>query len=448
MAGGYFNQATGQYATVPGGVSNVAGAQYSFAAGRQAKAYHQGAFVWADSQGVDFVSTANDQFNVRAQGGVRFVTGGAGMTVDGQPVGGGGSGWQLGGNNISAGQFLGSINNQPLIFMVNSNQALRLEYGYDSGDDSAAPNVFGGYSGNVVSNGFYGDYCIASGEFTTASGVASTAMGEHSTAGGEASIAMGSYTLASGATSFAAGRQAKAINDGAFVWADSQNADFSSTANDQFLIRAQGGVGINMNNPNGASLSVQGNRTGGWQNAVGWFENTNTSASAAPALRVVCDGGTNLDGALSVSSNGKGLIAEFGNASTFVVTITNDGTIYCKNTVLTSDRNAKENFTELDAKSILAKVVALPMTQWNYKDNPTDVRHIGPMAQDFHVAFGLNGADETHISTVDEGGVALAAIQGLNQKVESENAALRNENAQLKQRLDVLERIILKQKAN
>ncbi len=41
-----------------------------------------------------------------------------------------------------------------------------------------------------------------------------------------------------------------------------------------------------------------------------------------------------------------------------------------------------------------------------------------PMAQDFHAAFGLNGGDDKHISVIDEGGVALAAIQGLNQKLE------------------------------
>jgi hypothetical protein len=37
-------------------------------------------------------------------------------------------------------------------------------------------------------------------------------------------------------------------------------------------------------------------------------------------------------------------------------------------------------------------------------------RHIGPMAQDFYSAFGL---DDKRITTIDEGGVALAAIQGL-----------------------------------
>jgi len=35
------------------------------------------------------------------------------------------------------------------------------------------------------------------------------------------------------------------------------------------------------------------------------------------------------------------------------------------------------------------------------------------MAQDFYAAFGL-GDDNKHIATIDESGVALAAIQGLN----------------------------------
>ncbi|CAM3987306.1 hypothetical protein MEZE111188_19330 [Mesobacillus zeae] len=44
--------------------------------------------------------------------------------------------------------------------------------------------------------------------------------------------------------------------------------------------------------------------------------------------------------------------------------------------------------------------------------------HIGPTTQDFHADFGLNGEDNKHISNVDIQGVALAAIQGLNEKNE------------------------------
>ena len=73
VGGGNLNQATNGYATIPGGYGNIARGQYSFAAGQRAQALHQGAFVWADSQSSAFASTNNDSFNVRAQGGARFV---------------------------------------------------------------------------------------------------------------------------------------------------------------------------------------------------------------------------------------------------------------------------------------------------------------------------------------------------------------------------------------
>jgi hypothetical protein len=72
-------------------------------------------------------------------------------------------------------------------------------------------------------------------------------------------------------------------------------------------------------------------------------------------------------------------------------------------------------------------------------------RHIGPVAQDFYAAFGLNGGDDKHISTVDEGGVALAAIQGLNQKLnqkDAEIAALKQQNEAMEQKLDALEKLV------
>jgi hypothetical protein len=87
---------------------------------------------------------------------------------------------------------------------------------------------------------------------------------------------------------------------------------------------------------------------------------------------------------------------------------------------------------------VLAKVAALPLSEWNYKLEGAGRRHVGPMAQDFQAAFGLNGGDDKHISVVDETGVALAAIQGLNAKSER----LEAENAALKLRLEKLERML------
>ena len=75
VGGGWSNTASGYAAAVPGGRDNTAWGNYSFAAGYRAKANHQGAFVWADSTDADLASTADNQFAVRATGGVSFTTG-------------------------------------------------------------------------------------------------------------------------------------------------------------------------------------------------------------------------------------------------------------------------------------------------------------------------------------------------------------------------------------
>ncbi len=82
IGGGGGNTNGASYATVPGGFRNYAAGQYSFAAGRQSKAMHNGAFVWADSTAADFNSTAPDQFLVRASGGLYLYNGAAGVNVD------------------------------------------------------------------------------------------------------------------------------------------------------------------------------------------------------------------------------------------------------------------------------------------------------------------------------------------------------------------------------
>jgi hypothetical protein len=140
-------------------------------------------------------------------------------------------------------------------------------------------------------------------------------------------------------------------------------------------------------------------------------------------------------------------VDQYGNL-TNAGSIYSAGNVYAHGVLLTSDRNAKENFQPLDAQTVLAKVAGLPVTEWNYKSDSEVQKHIGPMAQDFQAAFQLS-ADDKHISVVDEGGVALVAIQGLNEKVENDQrtaeAQLKNlatENAELKARLEKLEQLL------
>src|SRR4051812_16411961 len=101
-----------------------------------------------------------------------------------------------------------------------------------------------------------------------------------------------------------------------------------------------------------------------------------------------------------------------------------------------SDRNLKENFTPVSPREVLDKVAAMPISRWNFKGDAT-TPHVGPMAQDFHAAFGL-GTDEKHIATVDADGIALAAIQGLNEVVKEKGAKI----SRLEKQLSDLEALV------
>jgi hypothetical protein len=107
-----------------------------------------------------------------------------------------------------------------------------------------------------------------------------------------------------------------------------------------------------------------------------------------------------------------------------------------------SDRNAKKNVEPVDYQSILDKLAKVPVDQWNYNwEKDSDVPNIGPMAQDFKAAF-FPGRDDKGITTLEFDGVELAAIKGLNQKVDEKEAKIQaqaSEIAQLKARLDKLE---------
>ncbi|MEO7431488.1 MAG: tail fiber domain-containing protein [Dokdonella sp.] len=102
-----------------------------------------------------------------------------------------------------------------------------------------------------------------------------------------------------------------------------------------------------------------------------------------------------------------------------------------------SSRTFKDTIAAVDPRAVLDKLVAMPVATWFYKDAHTDGQHMGPIAEDFAQTFGL-GSNEKYIGTVDESGVALAAIQGLNHKVEAENSSLKKQNADLRSEMDVI----------
>jgi hypothetical protein len=221
---------------------------------------------------------------------------------------------------------------------------------------------------------------VAGGSANMATGNDSAvAGGVHNTASGtESFVAGGSGNTASGALSFAAGENANATDDHSFVWGDGSQAA-NSTGVNTFSVLATGGIGLF---PGGATVGIY---DGGWS-----------------------------------------------------CTVSNGSTSWA----CSSDRKLKENFKTLDQRDVLRRVVAMPVTSWTFIGHPERL-HIGPVAQDFHASFGLGDPkDDTHIDLGDSQGVALAAIQGLNAKVEDQAltiGALQREIAELRERLSAAE---------
>lgn len=186
--------------------------------------------------------------------------------------------------------------------------------GNDNADPSDARNatVAGGMGNTASGRGS----SIGGGRFNTASGLFATVPG-------------GFLNEATNTCSLAAGCKARANHHGSFVWSDAFPTDtgpiFSSSADNQFNVRANGGVRIAS-----ATHSTTGAILAGVQLAPG--------ASAWSVL---------------------------------------------------SDRNAKENFELADGRDTLERLAGVPIETWNYKTQDSGIRHMGPMAQDFYGAFGL-----------------------------------------------------------
>jgi len=306
-------------------------------------------------------------------------------------------------------------------------------------------SAIGGGGGNMITV-LAGDATVAGGSQNTSGGLVSTvgggdsnsSLGDYATvSGGKTNRATGMYStvpggtdnVASGLYSFAAGTHAKANHDSAFVWADELPADFVSTAGNQFLIRASGGVGIGTNKPFG-QLHVAS------PNPIPQIWITQNTPTDYTRLRMKV--ATNQFWEMDVSP-GPTPALQFWTGS-LRMSIDYSGNVSALSFTPTSDRNAKENFESVNPMDVLDKVAALPISRWNFK-NDAGTTHLGPMAQDFRAAFNV-GPDDKHIATVDADGVALAAIQGLNQKLTDELKRRDAENAEMKQQLKELKQLV------
>ena len=112
------------------------------------------------------------------------------------------------------------------------------------------------------------------------------------------------------------------------------------------------------------------------------------------------------------------------------------GDVTANGVLLTSSREKKTDFKQIDNDSILNELTQLEVSEWRYKHDSYDKRHIGPFAEEFRDRFGLG--DGKHISAVDLDGVSLAAIKALANR----NKHLEQDNSEIRAELDDLRRMI------
>jgi trimeric autotransporter adhesin len=95
-----------------------------------------------------------------------------------------------------------------------------------------------------------------------------------------------------------------------------------------------------------------------------------------------------------------------------------------------SDRLSKRDVVDVDAQRVATFVSKLNVPSWGFTADENQARHIGPMAEDFHLAFGL-GVSNHQIGVVDEAGVSLEAIKGLALELDAKEQTLEHLRVQV-----------------
>lgn len=467
VAGGRLNEATGTEASVGGGSQNDATANHARVSGGRRN----------DATGIR--STVGGGEQNAASGIESTIGGGAYNEVTGLcgTIAGGGSADRLGRPTTSNrvyddyGTVGGGGNNQAGV--------------EDDGTDAEFATVAGGESNAALAShatvGGGGNNEASTVDSTVAGGLSNEASGSYSTvSGGRNGRATGTGTAVGGGedneasgfgSTVAGGRQNEAIGGGSTVGGGTEN---SATNGDGTV------AGGSQNSAEASSSTIGGGRrnstssTAAFGTVAGGADNTATAFhstvsggenNTASGTRSVVIGGENntASGFRSVVAGGVDNTAsgDYSFAAGRKATANHRGSYVFADSLDTeavsqsqnearfqvqivaekgvddqSARASKTNVQSVDAHAVLDGVHSLDISTWEYKDgdgNGTGRTHLGPMAEDFHDAFGIG--NETTINSVDRGGVALAAIQGLSAKLTEKDERIE----QLEDRLLTLE---------
>jgi hypothetical protein len=333
---------------------------------------------------------------------------------------------QQGGNAFGAAAVLGTTDTQAVEIVVHGERAFRAWHVPQGASTGPGVNMLGGHSTNVISRTCSGLQCLTGVPVrggTIAGGGSSSGWGENRVTD--------SWGTVGGGTGNTAGNEN----------ADSDDAHhavvaggFGNTASDTYAAVGGGVSNVASGNfatvPGGASNRAEG---------TGSFAAGSLARASASGCFVWSDG-NHANQYLTCSTQnaflaraGGGFNLRTNAAFTAGCAIAaGGGTWNCS-----SSRDLKDDFEAIDPRAILDSVVSLPILSWRYRDEVGRARHLGPTAEDFREAFGL-GDSSKDIGLVDGQGVALAAIQGLNAKVEEQArliATMRETIEALEQRL-------------
>jgi trimeric autotransporter adhesin len=264
-----------------------------------------------------------------------------------------------------------------------------------------------------------GFYSFAGGFRSRATGYASFAFGDQVVVTGTDAAAFGGSSTVSGTVGFSAGAY-NTCSGFACV-----TMGYTTTAT------GQGSVAIGYRSTANANYSVAIGHRASTDGRTGAFVISDASTTDSTRASANNQFRSRFAGGYRLYTNSSQTIGVFLSASG-----NSWGTI--------SDRNRKENVVWLNGEDVLSRLRNVPVAVWNFIDSETNSRNVGPMAQDWHAAFGLN-SDSLTINQADFDGVNLAAIQALDARtrelpaLEREVTTLRRETAERDARIAALE---------
>ena len=318
--------------------------------------------------------------------------------------------------------------------------------GYRTSWDSYKGAFRSGYADNEWDDANVGFFSWAGGSNSTAIGLYALAFGDTNSAESTSSIVFGSGNQVKGAAGFSAGARNRVCDT--YGVALGNNAKSGGPLingkcdPDSFNLRGLAAVAIGYNvtaDQDHTTAMGKFASNNGFQGTFIWSDGSATASADTFRNTANNEFAARATGGFRFRTNLAG--------TTGCNLPAGSGVFNC-----TSSKYTKENF--VNEGSVLSRLRKIPVTSWNYISEGRQVRHLGPMAEDFFAEFKL-GTGNTSIGVQDLAGVSIAAVKELDDQLQQKNAEieklqdevkqLRANQSELEKRLQTIERSMTKE---